>query len=206
MTKLRLYGLLAAVTLVVSLLITGCATVDTRVNILYEPVVRASGGSGELYLVQKAAPAVAGESPAVQWILGEVTNKDGEQIGRIVTDLAPNELVANAFSGEFKAAGFAVMPVKALPDNVAKGVSVSSVTITLDEVSSLFKVDAKSTAKISVELWKNGSKLTKLDYEVVYSDSAITGRDQILSDTLKKNLQTLMNRAVPEIIRMLEQK
>ncbi len=193
--------------LLISSFLTGCATVDQRVDILYKPVVHDATGSGTLYLAQVEGQNPGGGGPApVQWILGEVKNEDGEKVASVVTDTAPADLVTDAFTQEFKAAGYTVLPTQALTAEVAKGINLSSVTIRLSEVSSLLKADAKGTIDISVEVWRDGRKLRKLDYEADYSDSAVTGREQLLPDTLQKVVQAIMKRAVPEINKLMEQR
>jgi hypothetical protein len=192
--------------LALSLLVSGCAAVDRRVDIPYQPTAKAVGGSGELYLAQEAGQSVPGSTSSVQWIVGAISNNDGEKTGNVVTDIAPADLVMNAFAAEFKAAGYTVVPVRALPAGVARGLRLTSASIRLDDVVSIFKDEAKSVVKISVEPWKNGGKVNRFDYESVYAETAVTDRDQVLPQTLQKSLQTLMERSVPELIRIIEQK
>ncbi len=193
--------------LLISSLLTGCATVDKRVDILYKPAVHNASGSGTLHLGQLGVQKPGGgDSTPVQWILGEVKNEDGEKVASIVTDTAPADLVTDAFTQEFKAAGYTVLSAQTPTAEVKKGVNLTNVTIRLNEVSSLLKAEAKGTIDISVEVWRDGDKLRKLDYEAVYSDSAVTGRDQLLPDTLQKVVQAAMKRAVPEIIKLIEQR
>ncbi len=186
------------------LLMSGCATVDRKVNLHYEVSAPATGGSGELYVAQEGGHGVSGAETAVQWIMGKIQDTDGKHLANIVTPTAPTELMTGAFKEELKAAGYRILPVTSLPADVAKGIVFGNITIALDEVSSFVKADAKCTAKVSAEIWRDGSRITKLDYETIYNDSAVTDRDRILQDTLQRALQNLMKRAVPEIIKALE--
>ena len=186
--------------IVVAVILAGCATVsDQRVDILYQRTANANGGSGDLYLVEETAPASSGATP-IQWILGGITNKDGEQLGNIVTDAAPADILTDAFVQELKGAGYNIIQNKTLPRETAKGLKIESVTIKLDEVKSPFKDDAKCKVKISVEPWRKGQAMNKLEYEAEYSDSAITDREELLSKTMLQAIQTIMIRAVPEIV------
>lgn len=198
---------IALMILLMLLLLTGCAIADQRVDILYRPVIQDATGSGTLYLAQVGVqrPGAPGPVP-VQWVLGEVKNNNGEKVGAIVTDTVPADLVSDALTREFKAAGYAVLPAQALPGDVAKGINLSSVAIKLSEVSGLIRAEAKGTLDISVEVWRDGRKLKKLDYEAEYSDAAIAGKDQLLPDILQNLVQAVMKRAVPEISKLLEQK
>ena len=184
----------------------GCATVgDQRVDLLYQRTVNAKGGSGDLYFVEEGVPALSGTTP-IQWVLGEITNKDGEKVGNIVTDTAPADLLTDAFTQEFRAAGYNVIQERPMPQDAAKGVKLKSVTIELKEKKSLVKVDAKCRVKISVEPWRNGKAMKLLEYEAEYSATDIVGREDPLPKTMQQALQTLMTRSVPEIVKMIEQK
>ncbi len=187
-------------------LLAGCATVgDQRVDVLYKSVANASGGSGDLYLVEEVAPASSGSTP-IQWILGGITNKDGEKLGNIVTDTAPADLLTNAFIQELKGAGYKIVQESSMPREAPKGLKLRSVTITLDEVKSSLKDDAKCIVKISIEPWRNGKATDRLEYAAEYADSAVTDREELLSKTMLKAIQSIMNKAAPETIKILEQK
>jgi len=201
----RLFHLIAAVLLVLA--VAGCATTaDRKVTLLYEPTVHATGGSGELYLAKEAESPPSGANQAVQWVVGSIKDRDGNKTGSIVTDTMPVDLVLQAFSAELKAAGYTVVPVSDVPSKAVKGISLGNAVITLDEVASLVKVEAKSSVKVSAEIWRDGSRVTRLTYETVNSDMTVTGRDQFLRETLGKALQNLMREAVPALIKVLEQK
>lgn len=183
----------------------GCATVDQRVDILYQPVANATGGHGDLYLVQAARP-VGEEAAAVQWIVGDITNKYGEKFAKVVTDVAPTSLVMDALTREFKAAGYRVIEANSMPIDVKKALSLNQVSLKLDVVHSVFSDETNGFLKISLQLWRNGSAVKTLTYESENSDTAITDRDVLASKTLQHALQLLMKRSVPEIVNVIEQK
>lgn len=194
------------VLIMVSALLAGCATVgDQRVDILYKSTAAAKGGSGDFYLVEEIEP-VYGGSTSVQWILGRIMNKDGEKLGNIVTDTAPVDLLTDAFILEFKDAGYSIVQESSMPREAAKGLKLRSVNITLDEVKSPLKDDAKCIVKIMVEPWRNGKATDRLEYAAEYADSAVTDREELLSKTMLKAIQSIMDKAAPELTKILEQK
>lgn len=93
-----------------------------------------------------------------------------------------------------------------MPRDVAKGLMLRSATIRMDEVKNPFSDDAKCKIKIAVEPWRNGKAITKLEYEAEYIDTAVTGRDVLLSNTMLRTVQAIMKRSVPEIVDMIEKK
>ena len=182
----------------------GCATVDRKVNVLYQPVVHGSGGTGDLYLAATAGQSSLPKKTAVQWIVGKVKNTDGDKTGDIVTTTAPGDPVLDAFKQELAAAGYKVVPVDVLPLEAAKGLDVSGITVELEETANLVKSEGVCRLAVSVELWKNGRKFRKLAYKSMLSDFAIKDRDLLLPTLLQKSLQGIMKQAVPEIVKALE--
>ncbi len=181
-------------------MLAGCAT-DRKITLLYQPSVFATGGSGTLYLAASGARPASGKTDSVQWIIGKVKNSDGDTVGDVVTTIAPGDLILDAFNQELTRAGYKVMRVKALPGDVSKGVDVSGLNINMLEVTSIMKSEGKSNLTVSLELWKNGKKFKKLDYQTGFSDFALKDRNLLLPEILQKALQNLMEQAVPEIIR-----
>ena len=189
---------------VIATIIAGCATVgDQRVNILYQSTAIAKGGSGDLYLVEEPTPDSSYSTP-IQYILGGVKNKDGEQLGNIVTDKAPADLLIEAFCQEFKGAGYNVVQGNSMPREAAKGLKLQSVTIKLDEVKGVI-VNSKCIVKISVEPWRNGKVINKLEYMAEYIGSTMTDREEELPKTMLQAIRSIMKKAVPEITKILEQ-
>lgn len=182
-------------------LMAGCATVNRKVTLLYQPVVHDGTGKGALYLA--ATPGTTGHAD-VQWVLGKVKNEDGELVGDIVSPIAPTDVALDALRQELGTAGYKVSTVGSLPQQAAKGIVVTGVDFHLAEAFSLVKSDDKCRVKISMELWKNGAKFRKLSYESSLSDFAVKDRDLLAQNILQKALQDTMQRAIPEIIAAFE--
>ncbi len=203
MAELRKFLVLTAATLFCAVMLPGCASVSRRVDILYHPSAYARGGGGDLYLVKGSQ--TDDTTAASQWIIGEITTKDGEKINDVVTDIAPDDLVADALSQELKAAGYNVITTDNLPPDATKAVTLNSVAIKLDEEHSVMKDDATCSLKISVQPWRNGTARNTLGYKADYAETAITNRDLLLSKALKESLKLLMKYSIPEIVRSIEQ-
>jgi hypothetical protein len=183
----------------------GCATPDRRADILYRPAGYATGGSGDLYLVQ-GVRRPAGEAAGIQWVLGKVTDDDGKQLANIVTDTAPANLVVDALNQELKRAGYNVIVTDSAPAQVNKALTLKEVSILVNDTHSAVRDEAKCTVKMSVEPRRQGSVTGLSAYEAEYSDTGFTDRSHIPADVLQKALQLLMTRAVPDMVKTLEQK
>jgi hypothetical protein len=187
------------------LFLSGCANVDRNVNFLYQPTALGSGGSGDLYL-SAIDQSASGKATSTQRVIGETKNSKGENTGNIISVRSPMDMVKDAFTREFKAAGYNVLPVNALPSGVAKGIRLNSVAIELEEVNSLYKIETKCKVKVALEPWRNGIAIKKLNYENSYTDSTLLDRDLFLLKSLQTTLQELMARVVREVTVMIEQK
>lgn len=183
-------------------ILSACATVgDQRVDVLYQSTSNATGGTGEVLIAEEAPPPSAA---GIQWIIGEIRNNDGEMLGNTVTDTAPTDLLTEALIQELKGAGYRTLRVGSLPPGVGKGIIVKNVTVKLDEVKSAPTLQTKCKVTVSVEPWVGGKALSRVSYESNYSETAVTGRDELPSKTLLQAIKTVMAQAVPEIVRTLE--
>ncbi len=196
---------LCLVMAVFTLFLSGCAAVDQNVNFLYQATPFGSGGSGDLYLATGDQTASAG-GKSVEWVIGEVKDGSGEHSGNIISTRSPMDMATDAFSQEFKSAGYNVILVDSLPANVGKGIKLDKVTVQLDEVKGLVKLETTCRVKIKLEPWRNGVALKKLDYENTYTASTLVDRDLFLLKSLQSTMQELMVRVVREVTVMLEQK
>ena len=180
----------------------GCATVgDHRVEAQYQRASSARGGYGEFYLVEEALTSDG--STTVQWVLGDIMNNDGEKIGNSVTDTAPTDILVAALVQEFDGAGYNTIRVNAMPKG-AKGLVLKKAYFRLDEVKTPFIVVAESKVKIEVVPWRNGKAMKKMEYEAEYSDTAVTDRDELVSNALPQAISTIMKQSVSKIVRMIE--
>jgi hypothetical protein len=202
--KINMKGVFPFVLMVCLPLVTGCSAVDQSINFLYQPTAFGKGGSGDIYLSQSVHPTSG--RPSAQWVIGKTKNSADKDTGNILTARSPADIAMDAFSQELKAAGYNVITVDALPAGVAKGIRLESVSIRMEEFDRLYKVDAKCSVKVSVEPWRNGIAIKRLDYESSYSDSTLLDREMILLKSLQNALQELMARAVREAVVLVEQK
>lgn len=207
MLKLR-SRLLSFQLFVVLILLSGCATTqDSRVSLLYEPTGTARGGFGEIVLyTPESNKETAGKSPA-QWELGRISDKEGKTIAKIISSRSPNDLIIDAFTQELKSSGYSPVSIGRNPSFEAeKGVRILDVSIKIDEIKRFLSDEATSVATLTVQPLRNGNELKKLRYESRITFSRVSDRDQIANDVLHKTLQNLMQKAMPDIVKLIEQK
>lgn len=103
-----LLGLLALLTN------AGCAAYSSQISPLYEPVTFTRKGSGDLYLLTSATNPAA-DASAIRWVIGSVTNRDGQKIDDLLSTMPPAGMVQDALSQELRRAGYNIIPVTTAP-------------------------------------------------------------------------------------------
>ncbi|RII26824.1 MAG: hypothetical protein CXR31_10495 [Geobacter sp.] len=203
MARFVMKGVRLASVLAGLLFAAGCATTDQSVNMLYQPVISGSRGTGDIVLAVREGTSRAGHNPALRWVIGSIASSDGEKTGEIVAANSPGDMMLDALQQELTAAGYTVSVADALPPGVSRGVDVTKITVELQETPTLLKLAAKCHVKMTADLVKNGNVVDKVSFESRYADVAIKDRDLLLPAVLQKGLQNVMKQAVPAIITSL---
>jgi hypothetical protein len=189
---------------IVTVMLGGCATGDLHIK----PDYRSFGDQKAVTAkVTLASPVESGSQISagqVQWIVGEVKSSDGMVRGNIVIPVSPATTVRDALQQELQKGGYQVQSVMgALPAGTESGLVLSAVSLHLDETGNLIKAESECRVSFSVEVWKKGAKVNTLSYEARYSDFAIKDRDKLHQAVLQKGLESILKRAVPELIKAL---
>lgn len=196
-------GLVASLLLAAVLLAGGCATTDQKIDLIYESTGVAKGGYGDFFLTRDAQLLTNSVK-----VLGEIKDRDGTRIANVITDVAPADLVLDAFIQEMEAAGYRVKNVKELPAGVKKGLRIAGVRLRLDEVSSRLDKDASCSVRLAIEPWRDGTPMSEQVYQAAYSSQSFWsfGSDyRLLKRVMLKTLQDVMTQASPAVVRMIEQ-
>ncbi|GAC1451374.1 MAG: hypothetical protein PVSMB11_12440 [Desulfuromonadaceae bacterium] len=186
----------------VTVLTAGCAQVAHKVDVLYTPLATYRGGNGPLELVvndkDKSDP-----SPSIRWVLGQIKNTEGVVTEDIISTIRPHDVLANAFKQELTAAGYQISFSKALDKYTGKGIVFTDISVQLEEVPSLAKLESSCTILLKMDLWKSGAVVKRSEYRSKLSDIAVVDRDQLPGSLFQKAIQEIMYQAVPDIIRNL---
>jgi hypothetical protein len=193
---------LLALCLLTLLFLGGCATYSRQIVLRYDPISTTRFGGGDLYLVnaELQPPTASGA-----WAIGTTKIADGRMIDTLWSGVSPAALVQNAMNSELGRTGYQVIPAKMAPDLSNKVVEISEATISVDQISTVPRVDASCTIKIALTVMKNGMPVRKLKYEATGSDLAIKDRDRLAETLLRNTMQDVMKQAIPDIVAILEQ-
>lgn len=186
------------------LTILGCAFVDQRVELSYETVVNAKGGSGDVFIAKPKETHNLNKKSSGEWIIGTVKNTYGMKTADVVTGNDIGDWIAGALLKELSLAGYNVIPVTELPEDVPKGIDITILRVFVDQDVGFWTVGAISDLQFTVELWKNGVKVKILNVSAKGDERDVMGTAQTKGISLKKALQSAMSQAVPEIIKTFE--
>lgn len=196
LSKFVLLGLATA------LVLTGCMPTAHKVDVLYNPLAVYRGGSGEVTLVAETAhQEQQASNPAIRWVLGQIKDSDGAVRGDVISDYSPQSVIADAMKRELSAAGYRVDQTESRKDGQGRVVVLTAVTVALNEVASLAKLESSCNLVVKVELWNNGQVIKRSEYHSKLSDMAIKDRDVLPQQLFQGALGEIMQQAVPDIIR-----
>lgn len=193
---------LLSVLLLIAISGSGCARYAKNVSVFYEPVTTARGGNGTIQLV--SAPDQQTRAENVKWVIGFVKNDENQKIDEILSPVSATEIVKDAFAQELKKAGYAVTSATSRNAGQAKVIDLASVEVKLDQLSDIADIKATCSLIISLDIYKNGQLIKKLQYQSKSSETAIKDRNLLAGKVLHEAIQSAMQKAVPDLIAIFE--
>ena len=187
----------------VVVLTAGCAQVAHKVDVLYSPLATYRGGTGSLELVVDDKMRESDSGPSIRWVLGQIKNTEGVATGEIISTIRPQDVFADAFKRELTAAGYRIGFSKALDKFTGKGVVLTDISVQLEEMPSLARLESSCTILLKMDLWKSGTVVKRTEYRSKVSDISVVNRDQLPPSLYQKAIENIMQQAVPDIIRQL---
>jgi len=180
-------------------MLAACAPADLVLVPSYAAVGEHRGG-GQLVLgVATVGPGAPGGVEREQFVYGEVRTTDGKIKGNVLGPVAPAMLVRDALQQELAKSGYDVRFDSALARQAERGVVLTVSSLSLDEVASLVKIEAECKVQLVLELWQQGTLLSRLTYSKTLSDFAVRDREQLHQKVLQKTLATVMQAATADL-------
>ncbi len=186
--------------------LAGCAPTDLVLKPVYQPVGVEVGTGGELVFAMLVDSHVRPGSEAVSSVYGDVKKSDGKVVGNIISSLSPALFMREALRQELAKAGYDVKIESALPKGVQQGIVVTNAVISLDETTSIVKMEGNCKINLVIELWKQGVMTKTLTYEKNISDYAVKDREKLHNQLLQKALSAVMKDAQADIVNFLGKK
>ena len=192
-----------ASTLVCLVVMTGVLAACAPADLVLVPRYTAVGehrGGGQLVLgVATDGPGATGGVEREQFVYGEVRTTDGKIKGNLLGPVAPAMLVRDALQQELTKSGYDLQFDSALARQAERGVVLTVVSLSLDEVASLVKIEAECKVQLVLELWQQGALLSRLTYSKTLSEFAVRDREQLHRKVLQKTLGAVMQAATADL-------
>jgi hypothetical protein len=199
----KLLPILMLITCTCLLFVVGCTRYTRNVNTLYQPSATVSGGSGQVYIVIPESRQT--HSSEIKWVLGKVKDDDNNIIDEVSSPRSPAEIIQDAFSLEFRRAGYSVITATKQPAGNQLVLDLTRTDIVLDQVSDLADLNAKCRVVIGMDVYKNGQQIKRLQYESSSSKIDIKDRDMLARIVLEDALKSVMREAMPELHNLFRQ-
>lgn len=192
------------VLVVCMLLASGCARYARNLNVLYQPSATVSGGAGDVYIVIPENRTT--QSSDIKWVLGTIKNDDNKIVDELYSPRSPEEIIQAAFGREFKRAGYNVIPTTKRPVADQRLIDITRAAIELEQISDLADLKANCRVLVGVDVFKDGQQVKRIQYEATSSRTDIKDRDLLAESVLDNALQSVMQRATPELHDLLNRK
>ncbi len=180
-------------------IVGACAPLEKRVDLTYQRLGGAGGGSGDVFIARPVARQELPALPSGKRLVGKAEDSD------LVLSENPENWVFSALTQELSAAGYNVRTVEALPSGVGKGLKTIITGLSADQSSKVFTIVTLSEVKLEVQLWKDGSLIKTLTASARDQEEGFDRSSEPVRLALEKTLQRVMHEIVPDIIKGLEQ-
>ncbi len=198
MVTLRPRLMLRTLPFLLLLIATGCAPLEKRVDLTYQRIFNATGGSGQVFVAEPVIKQDLAALPSGKQLVGKADDAD------IVIKESPTAWLLSALVQELSAAGYDVKTVASLPANVSKGVQATVLALSANQSSKVLTVTTVTEVKLEAQLWKNGQLVKTLTAGARDQEEGTDRSSEPIRWALEKTLQRAMQELVPDIIKSLE--
>lgn len=178
----------------------GCASHARQMLFQYQTASPARTSGGELYLFNTADRIRPGSGV---WEMGSTRNPEGAILDTLLSGVSPAAMAENALRLELGQSGYRVLSAPST-QAAARVVEITEATIRVEQTSSLTKLSAACTIKLSLTVKKDGAQARMFHYEAKGSDLAIKDRERLAEAMLLDTMQEVMKQAIPDIVGVME--
>ena len=200
MKAIKVMAIVTVIGFFLSGILIGCASVDQHVSLTYEKIVNVKGGSGKVLIAKPVEKFNAGKKTSGVLILGVVKGTDRD----IVTSDRVGDWVTFAFFQELRAAGYEVETVSELPKDVSKGIVLTISELSIVQNVRVATAETVSNMKLTVEAWKGGKVIKTFSYSGFDEGKALGTSADPITKSLRITLQSIVQQAIPDLIKVLE--
>lgn len=187
--------------LILLTLLSGCATVDQKLSLIYRPVDRPFGRNTGEILVSRTDAGSPLKNKSGEWIVGSQNNVHGVRQADLLSDRSVGEWISDALVQELGQAGYKASYVTTLPEGVARAVRISDINVFMNVNKGILTTDTRQELKFDVDIILGGTKVKTLaiaarDNKTLTFSASLEEKEVIMRQSLKDAMQQL----IPELI------
>jgi len=188
-------------------LLSGCATVDQKINLSYKPVDRPFGrNSGDVLVSRSDAVSLLRNSKG-EWIVGSLNNVHGVKQADLLSDRTLGDWISDALVQELKQAGYSATFSAQLPAGAIRAVVINDIEVFMNVNKGTVSADTKQELKFNVDIILSGSKIKTLaiasrDNKTLPLSASQEEKERIMV----QSLQDAMQQVIPELIVLFNKK
>jgi hypothetical protein len=188
-------------------LLSGCATVDQKINLTYKPVDRPFGrNSGEVSVSRSDSVSPLRNSTG-EWIVGSLNNVHGVKQADLLSERTLGDWISDALVQELKQAGYTATYATTLPTGAIRAVVINDIDVFMNVNKQNVTVETKQELKFNVDIILNGSKIKTLaiaarDNKTLPLSASQEEKERIML----QSLQDAMQQVIPELIVLFNKK
>jgi len=184
-------------TIVASLLLTlsgGCALVDMKLPLSYEPASQAVRGQGPVEIARPPDPDFRKNSEGLP-IIGNVRNGYGVHTADVVARDSIPDWFASACAAQFSKVGYQAKVVQQLSPGCQRGIELEIQHVTTDMDPGMLTVGGVSQVEFVITFTKGGERVEQLRFEGTGDDRGMLGGGGELENGLRKAMQVCLTQA-----------
>lgn len=188
-------------------LLSGCATVDQKINLTYKPLDKPYGrNTGEVFVSRTDATSLLRNSSGA-WIVGSLNNVNGVRQADLLSDVALGEWITGALVEELKQAGYSASYQPKLPANSARGVVINDINAFMAVNKGTVSSETSQELKFNVDIIINGAKIKTLAIAARDKKTlALTVSQEEKERIMLQSLQDAIQQVMPELIPLFSKK
>jgi hypothetical protein len=166
----------------------GCALVDQKVHLDFQPLAQERVGEGEVLIARPPEPALDRKGQVV--VIGTVIFINGTHTADAVTEDSIGGWVADGFRQQLERAGYQASVVDQLPFGCRRGIELQVQKIWTDADPGFWSVGAVSKVEFTMTVVRSGDKVEQVKLEGIGDDRSWIGTSAIRTKALSKALQS----------------
>jgi len=182
-------------------LLSGCATVDQKITLTYQPFDQTIGNnSGEVF-VSRIDTSTPLRNRKGEWIIGSLNNVHAVREADLLSNKALGEWVSDALIQELKQAGYTVAYSVKPPVNAARSMTIRDINVFLNVNSGAVSTETRHELKFNVDIFSNGTliktfTIAAIDNKTLALGASIEEKELIM----RQSLQDAMRQIIPDLI------